>query len=128
MDGLAAAAGVVPASLVVGLVTMLTTQAAARGDPVRGGLVGIRTRATRRSDAAREAGRRAAQHLTRWCAAVCALSAAAVLALDVAGGSGRTVSVTAAAGGVAAMVLLLLAVRRADVAAIRADDEVGSAS
>jgi len=126
VEGLAAAAGVIPAFLIVGLVTMLTTRAAARGDLVRGGLVGIRTRATSRSGAAWEAGHRAAQGPTRWCALVCAASALAVLGVSLVGGSEEAVLLTAAGGGVAAMALLAVAVHRANAAARRADGGVVS--
>ena len=125
MDGLAAAAGVLPAFLVVGLTTSLTTRAAARGHLVRGGLIGIRTRATRRSDAAWEAGHRAAERSVRWCSLVCAVAAAAVLVVGLAGGSEEGVLLTAAAGGAAVLALLAVAVRRADVAASLAGDRAG---
>ena len=122
MNGLAAAVGVIPAFVIVGLVVLLTTRAAARGDLVRGGLVGIRTRATTRSDAAWVVGHRAAERPARWCALVCAASAVVVLGLALVGVSEQVVLIAAAVGGVAMVVMLLVATRRANTAAAAAQD------
>ncbi|GAB7189947.1 hypothetical protein NUM3379_06530 [Kineococcus sp. NUM-3379] len=98
-NGPAAAMSVLPAFLITGIVTVTTTRAAARGDLVRNGLVGIRTRATRSSDAAREAGHHAAIAPMCWCALTC--TAAAVVVLLVAVTGGRRIARSPAAAHVA---------------------------
>ncbi|MFD0483075.1 SdpI family protein [Kineococcus sp. GCM10028916] len=89
----------------------------------RGGLVGIRTRATTRSDAAWAAGHRAAERPARWCAVVCAVSTVVLLGLALAGGSEQVVLIAAAVGGLAAVVALVLVTRRANAAAVGAEDD-----
>jgi hypothetical protein len=108
---------VLPAFVVLGIVATVTTRAAARGELARNGMMGIRTRATRSSDAAWEAGHQAASRPMYWCAVACAVSLVVVLGVAVAGGSDGGVLLTAGVGGAVVMALLLFAVRQANGAA-----------
>ncbi|MEL7975409.1 SdpI family protein [Isoptericola sp. F-RaC21] len=108
---------VVAVAVAVGV--WLITRAAARGQLGANGAVGIRTPATQRSEAAWEAGHRAALPLLRWAAIVIALAGIGALLVLGPDGAGRL-----EIAGLVLLVAVLVVVVVAGVVAHRAASRV----